>query len=188
MERVNLLTLPVALVPLLVTLLPFLLLWGGKMLLVGGEALMTWYMILPALVGGILLHEIIHGLSWAYFGRKPLRSIRFGIQWKTLTPYAHCTEPMSARAYRLGAVMPGLLLGAIPSVLGLVTGSGAWTIYGAIFLVAATGDGIVVWVIRQVPGDVLVEDHPARAGCYVFDVAPEGVSWIQHPDREPYAS
>jgi hypothetical protein len=176
MERVNLLALPVALLPLLVTLLPFLLLWGGKMLLIGGKTLMTWYIILPALVGGVLLHEIIHGLSWAYFGRKSLQSIRFGIHWKTLTPYAHCTEPMSARAYRFGAVMPGLLLGGIPAAIGLVIGSGAWTIYGAIFLVAAIGDGIVVWVIRQVPGAVLVEDHPARAGCYVFDVPPESVA------------
>jgi len=188
MERVNLLALPVALLPLLVTLLPFLLLWGGKMLVAGGKTLMTWYVILPLLVGGVLLHEIIHGLSWAYFGRKSLQSIRFGIHWKTLTPYAHCTEPMSARAYRLGAVMPGLLLGGIPAALGLAIGSGAWTIYGAIFLVAAIGDGIVIWVIRQVPGEVLVEDHPARAGCYVFDVPAGSVSQIQNRGRGSYAS
>jgi hypothetical protein len=188
LERANLLALPLALLPLLATLLPFLLLWGGRMLLAGGKALMTWYVLLPALIGGVVLHEVIHGLSWACLGRKSLRSIRFGIQWKTLTPFAHCTEPMSARAYRLGAVMPGLLLGAIPAAIGIAIGDGAWTIYGAIFLVAAIGDVMVVWIIRRVPGGVAVADHPARAGCYVFDVPPDGGSGLPDTGREPHAS
>ena len=173
LERVNILAFPAALLPLAVTLVPFLILWGGRALLAGGRTLATWYILLPALLGGVVLHEVIHGLSWALLARKPLRSIRFGIQWKTLTPYAHCTEVMTARTYRLGAAMPALLLGGVPAAVGLLLGSGAWVLYGMIFLVAAVGDFIVLWVLRHVPGDVLVEDHPARAGCYVYDVAPD---------------
>ncbi len=169
MERVNLLAVPVALAPLLVTILPFILLWGGPALLAGGKALVRLYVLIPGLLAGILLHEGIHGLSWAFFGRKSLRTIRYGIQWKTLTPYAHCTEPMPARAYRRGAAMPALLLGAIPAAFGLATGNGAWLLYGMLFLVAATGDFIILWILRGVPGDAFVEDHPSRAGCYVYD-------------------
>ena len=182
MERVNLLALPVALLPLCATLLPFYLLWGGRPLLTGGRTLVTWYVLLPGLLGGVVLHEVIHGLSWAIFARKPLRSIRFGVQWKTLTPYAHCAGAMEARAYRLGAVMPALLLGAFPAGIGLVLGNGAWVLYGTLFLVAAVGDFIVLWVLRRVPGDVLVEDHPARAGCYVYDGAPDCISQTKNVD------
>jgi len=180
MARVNLLALPVALLPLCGTLIPFLLLWGARTLLTGGRALVTWYVLLPVLLGGIVLHEVIHALSWMFFGRKSSGSIRFGVQWKTLTPFAHCTEPMEARAYRRGAAMPALLLGVLPAAVGLVAGNGAWAIYGAIFLVAAVGDFIVLWVLRRVPGRVLVEDHPTRAGCYVYDVTPDCIS---HPNN-----
>lgn len=176
MERVNLTAVPVALLPLLVTLVPFYFLWGGAALLAGGKSLARWYILLPGLLGGIVLHEAIHGVSWALFGRKPLRSIRYGIQWKTLTPFAHCAEPMAARTYRRGAIMPAVTIGAIPAAFGLATGSGAWTLYGMIFLVAAAGDFIVLWVLRGVPGDAFVEDHPSRAGCYVYDRNPDCIS------------
>lgn len=42
------------------------------------------------LVVRIVAHEFIHGATWAYFGCKPFRSIKFGAQLKTLAPYAHC--------------------------------------------------------------------------------------------------
>lgn len=176
MERVNLLAIPVAFLPLIVTLVPFYFLWGGGALLAGGKHLATWYVLVPGLLGGIVLHEAIHGVSWAVFAGKPLRSIRYGMQWKTLTPYAHCTEPMAARDYRRGAVMPALIVGAIPAVIGLAAGNGALLLYGMIFLVAAAGDFIVLWILRRVPGDTFVEDHPSRAGCYVYDRKTDNMS------------
>jgi len=47
----------------------------------------------------VVVHELIHGLSFAYFGGKPLSSIEFGGHWKMLTPYAHLPQPMPAMAY-----------------------------------------------------------------------------------------
>ncbi len=172
MERVNLLAVPVALLAPVITLVPYCLLWGGASLLAGGRVLARWYILVPGLLGGIVLHEAIHGVSWALFGRKSFRSIRYGVQWKTLTPYAHCVEPMPARAYRRGAVMPAVIIGVIPAALGLAAGDGAWVLYGTVFLAAAAGDFIVLRVLRKIPGDILVEDHPSRAGCYVYDREP----------------
>ncbi|HZD57377.1 MAG TPA: DUF3267 domain-containing protein [Anaerolineales bacterium] len=123
---------------------------------------------IPSLVIGVPLHELIHGLSWAYFGKKPLRDIKFGFQLATLTPYAHSKVPLPARAYRLGALMPALLLGVVPYLIGLTTGTGWFTIFGLLYIFAAGGDIVVYWLIRKVDRDSLVEDHPSRAGCYVL--------------------
>lgn len=176
MKRVNLLALPVALLVPVVTLVPFCLFWGCIPLLVGGRSLVRWYVLVPGLLGGVVVHELIHGVSWVLFGRKPFRSIRYGMQWKTLTPYAHCGEPMPARAYRRGAVMPAVVIGAVPAAVGLAAGDGAWTLYGTIFLVAATGDFIVLWILRGISGETFVEDHPSRAGCYVYERDPGCIS------------
>ncbi len=176
MERVNLLAVPVALVVSVVTLVPFCLLWGGVALLAGGRSLVRWYVLVPGLLGGVVLHEVIHGVSWVLFGRKPYRSVRYGMQWRTLTPYAHCAEPMAARAYRRGAAMPAFVIGVIPAAVGLAAGDGAWVLYGTIFLVASAGDFIVLWILRGISGDTFVEDHPSRAGCYVYDRDPGSIS------------
>jgi hypothetical protein len=125
--------------------------------------------LLGVLAAGAALHELLHGLTWAYFGQKPRSAIRYGFHLKTVSPYAHCIEPMSARAYRLGAAMPGLLLGVLPWLAGVLTGNGPVLIFGLIFTLVAAGDAMVLWQIRGVAPGSQVLDHPTQAGCYVFD-------------------
>ncbi len=120
------------------------------------------------LVAGILVHEAIHGLAWAFIGRLPLKHIRFGLQASTLTPYAHALDPMPARVYRIGAVLPALLLGGLPFLIGTIVGSPTLALYGMIFVFAAGGDLLVLWLIRRVDARALVQDHPSRAGCIVL--------------------
>jgi hypothetical protein len=123
--------------------------------------------LLFAVVVGIVVHEGLHAAAWAYAASLPLRSIRFGFHWKTITPYAHCTVPMRARAYRIGAVTPLLVLGAFPMLVALINGSAALLAFSLFFIFAAGGDMLILWLIRDVPSDVYVEDHPTRAGCLV---------------------
>lgn len=118
---------------------------------------------------GIAAHEAIHGLSWAYFGGKPVGAIKFGFQVKTLTPYAHCKEPIEVRAYRIGAAMPGLVVGLLPSLVGKATGNGLIMLFGLFFTFAAGGALLILWLIRKVDAKALVEDYPTNAACYVCE-------------------
>ena len=43
---------------------------------------------------GIILHELIHGLTWSLFAKHGFKSMKFGILLKMLTPYCHCKEPL----------------------------------------------------------------------------------------------
>ena len=149
--------------------LPYLALWGSNRflaawLVVGDNLLVA----LGVVVVGVVVHELIHGLSWQVFGKKPRSAIKYGFKLKTLTPYAHCTEPMAARAYRLGAAMPGLLLGVLPWLYGLVVANGPAFLFGLLFTIAALGDAMILWLLRRVEPDAQVIDHPSRAGCYVI--------------------
>ncbi|MEM6785057.1 MAG: DUF3267 domain-containing protein [Bacteroidota bacterium] len=116
---------------------------------------------------GTVLHEALHGLAWKAASGVSWSSITFGFNWKAFAPYAHCRVPMPARAYRIGAAAPGLVLGLAPALVGVATGWGMWTAFGFLFTVAAGGDAVTLWVLRRVPGAGLVEDHPTRAGCVV---------------------
>ncbi|MBR9975107.1 MAG: DUF3267 domain-containing protein [Bacteroidetes bacterium] len=153
---------------------PSVLLLGGAYVAVWGYHRLVWVLMggygwsLAALLVGIVVHEAIHGIAWKIAARKPTSAIRFGFHWKTLTPYAHCSEPMPARAYRIGAAMPLLLLGVLPSLAGIAWGSGALMAFGLFFTFAAGGDMLILWLLRDVPPDAQVEDHPVRAGCYVL--------------------
>ncbi len=124
---------------------------------------------LVSLLLGIVVHEVIHGVAWALLGRLPLKRIRFGLAASTLTPYAHALDPLPAGAYRLGALLPMILLGVVPFAVGTAVGSLLLALYGMAFVFASGGDLLVVWLIRKVGRNVLVEDHPSRAGCIVLE-------------------
>jgi hypothetical protein len=124
-------------------------------------------LIAAVLLGGVV-HEFIHGLSWVIFGRKPFSAIQFGFQWKTFTPYAHLKEPVQVNAYRLGAFLPGFILGILTYILSLLLGSGDLFWFSLIHTSAAGGDWLILWLIRNVKAGQQVEDHPTNAGCYVL--------------------
>jgi hypothetical protein len=104
--------------------------------------------IIATLVIGSAVHELIHGLSWSFFAHVPLTAIKFGFQWQSLTPYAHYPKPMDVRAYRLGCSMPLIVLGLLPSLIGIITGNGWSMLFGFLFTLAASGDMLVLWLIR----------------------------------------
>lgn len=131
----------------------------------------TWStaILIIAVLLGVVVHELIHGISWVVFGRKSFSAVKFGIQWKMLTPYAHLTEPVDVNAYRLGAFMPGFVLGILTYSLSLILGNADLFWFSLVHTSAAGGDWLVLWLIRHVKAGMQVEDHPTHAGCYVLE-------------------
>lgn len=137
--------------------------WGPLVAATGGPPLL----MLGLLVLGVLAHEGLHALAWKAAAGLPWSDMKLGFQWKTLTPYAHARVPMTARAYRIGAATPGVVLGLAPAAVALATGGGGWMLFGLLFTFAAGGDALILWLLRGVEAGRLVEDHPTRAGCFV---------------------
>ena len=131
----------------------------------------TWgpAVLIVIVLVGVVTHELIHGLSWMIFGNKPFSAIKFGFQWKTFTPYAHLKEPVEVNAYRLGAFMPGFILGILVYMLSLVVGDGNLFWFSLIHTSAAGGDWLILCLLRNVRAGTQVEDHPTNAGCYVIE-------------------
>ena len=91
-------------------------------------------------------------------------SVTFGIKWKQLSPYVHCREMLPLDPYRLGTFTPGLILGIVPGLVGLVTGN-AWLLTFGLFLTAgAAGDFYSLMKLMNVDRRYGVVDHPEEAG------------------------
>jgi hypothetical protein len=158
----------------------FIILTTGYVLLWGMDRLFRIRLLIhqyplqsiAILIGGIILHELIHGMAWTFFGKKFFRDIKFGMSLKTLTPYAHCRKPLEVSAYRMGALMPGFILGIIPALGGLLSGEGGLMGFGMLFTMAAGGDALIIWLIRHEHPADLALDHPSSAGCYIVEPEP----------------
>jgi hypothetical protein len=168
MLRANVLALFI-MIPVAILQFSLFALWNGD-----GEASVTLNllnMLIFALIvaASIVAHEFIHGLAWVVFGKKPFSAVQFGVQWKVLTPFAHLKEPIEVHGYRVGGFMPGFILGILPFLLSLILGNGGLLWFGVLQTAAASGDWLILWLLRKVKSGTMVEDHPSRAGCYVYD-------------------
>ena len=118
------------------------------------------------------VHEGIHALTWAMFGKDYWKSIRFGVIWKALTPYCTCLRPAKRGQYILGAAMPTLVLG-----IGLTAAAARMGIFWVFILALAMifgggGDFAIILKMllhRQRGKEAVYYDHPYECGVVVFE-------------------
>lgn len=169
--RANLVTLLIAIPVVAVGLLLFA--WKNPMATltpVPQRALLFLVLILVLIV----VHELIHGITWSLFTKRHFKDIEFGFMKEYFTPYCTCLVPLSKKHYILGALMPGILLGVVPTALGILLGSPLlfWT--GLIMLLSAGGDIMIVMKLlafkkQNESTEVLIYDHPTQAGSVIFE-------------------
>jgi hypothetical protein len=166
MARANVIVMFISIPVVIIQFAIFILLHGAEGLKTTWNFALLFFIVLL----GVVLHELVHGITWVIFGRKPFSAIKFGFQWKTLTPYAHLKEPVEVNAYRIGAFLPGFILGILVYVLSLGLGDGNLFWFSLIHTSSSGGDWLILWLIRNVKSGMEVEDHPTNAGCYVIEL------------------
>lgn len=168
--KANIFACVILVVSTIILLVPFVFIWKDKKPiseLIGGMG--EWIIAFLLMFVGIVVHELIHGLTWACFAKSGWKSISFGVIWKLLTPYCHCDEPMRIRGYITGAMMPFFILGIIPAVVALFIGSLPMLAWGIFFIAAAAGDIWMTWLLTKEDPNNMVLDHPSEAGFYIID-------------------
>ncbi|AWG21927.1 hypothetical protein FFWV33_10520 [Flavobacterium faecale] len=163
----------------IVYLFPFLLLWKDKLNPHAfrtsiKEAALSYTrfevlaIIMLVITLGIVVHELIHGITWAKYTKKRFKSIKFGFLWKMLTPYCHCTEPLRVKEYITGAIMPAIILGFLPAIYAILFGNIFVLLFAILFTVVAIGDFMIINLLRKEDMNSLVLDHPSEAGCFIY--------------------
>lgn len=132
--------------------------------------------LLTAIIGLMLsvVHELIHGITWAMYAKNGFKSIGFGFNLKSFSPYCTCSEPLKKSAYIVGGLMPTLILGLIPCAIALVIGNELLLFVGMLMIIGGAGDIIVVIKLiwhRISDKEIIYLDHPYKIGLVYFERA-----------------
>lgn len=146
---------------------PFVFFHPIANLVAGVDLMLVWFILVFPV--GVVLHEVLHGVTWALFVKTGFSAIRFGINWKVLTPYCHCKIPMLKWQYLVGTLMPFIVLGFLPAVCSWFSGNAFFLIIGVFFSWASGGDLLGVWMLRGVKRNQCVADHPYRLGFSIVE-------------------
>lgn len=119
----------------------------------------------------VVLHELLHGLTWAIFAKHHLRTISFGIILPACNPYCTCSEPLKRWQYALGAAMPTLLLGVGVAAAAVATGSLFLILLAGCMILAGGGDlYLLLHLLGLCPSNSNIRyyDHPYECGFVFF--------------------
>ncbi len=117
----------------------------------------------------IVLHELIHGVFFARYAKNGFRSVKFGVMWQFLAPYCHCKEPIQANHYRITLLMPTILLGFLPLLIGILLGNYILILLACLMILGGSGDFALWWIVRKLPSKTVVYDHPSKIGFFYED-------------------
>ena len=128
------------------------------------------YVFIMVVIFGSIIHEFLHGFGYVVFGGVSWKEVKFGVIWRWLIPYAGCRVPITLSAYRLSIILPGIVLGIIPTFIGLMLGNGWLTIWGSFSIAGAFGDLMIFILLlkHSTAKTNLVFDNPNKIGCYLF--------------------
>ena len=130
------------------------------------------FVFLISYIALIVVHELVHGITWSLFSEHHWQDIDFGIMKKLLTPYCTCAVPLGKGHYIAGALMPLIVLGILPTILALLNGSMTLLAIGLVMIVSAAGDILIVWKLcrhRTEAKETVILDHPTEAGSVIFE-------------------
>ena len=121
-----------------------------------------------------MIHECLHGLTWALFAPRHFASISFGVIWKALTPYCTCSAPLRRWQYALGTAMPTLVLGPGLILAAAALHQNGLFLLAEIMILGGGGDFLILLQLlryRPASPDVLCLDHPCECGFVAFEKA-----------------
>jgi hypothetical protein len=130
----------------------------------------TWSKVV-ILVSSIFVHELIHGLIFAFYAPGGFRSVRFGFSISMGSPYCHCKDAIRVKHYRLAGIAPLIILGIIPLVFAFFTGINWIKIFGLLLCIGGFGD-LLVWIkLLKYDSRQMVKDHPTKMGFLIDSTA-----------------
>lgn len=121
-------------------------------LLFHGVPVITLMAVLLAIAGFIVsipVHEMIHGVTCAYVSDNNYKTISYGISLKGLHAYCRYQLPIATNVRNIVSLMPGIVLGLIPAIVGVAIGNVAVCIFAILNLAGASGDVHAAYNLRK---------------------------------------
>lgn len=156
---------------LTLSVLLYIWLWSLDSLIWGVNSFFS-FICIPVVLTGLFLSEFFYRLTLALFGKFPMSKFWYGFNLSKLMKCGDREIPAGITAYRIALLVPSVILGLFPLVLGLSINDSTVYIFGMIFVLASVGDISLLWESRYLDSKSDVSEHPTRDGILVVNDNP----------------
>ncbi len=156
--------------------IPVLLLFAAAELLLFRHSELGWRQLCYFVAGfGLqtIMHELFHAIGYIFDGGLRWNQVKFGVNWKGLSPYCICLSPIALPPFRRAALLPTVVLFPLSVALWLMFQSWWLNLMAASTLAGAVGDFIIFLKSRNYPPNLFIVEHASGAGGDLFVAVPE---------------
>jgi hypothetical protein len=111
----------------------------------------------------LLVYELITALVWSKYTK-----VTVNVIMKSLWRFFACEEAIKIKHYIFGLIMPTIILGILPMILGLILKNYMINIFGIIFVAAGSQNFIVVNQLKKEDKHDFVKDIESKVGIIIY--------------------
>lgn len=134
----------------------------------GSIDLIEFGVLLMGFVLFIVVHELLHGMSFVLDNDVTWKNIKFGVVLKSGMAYCISKVPVKVTISRISLMMPVYVVCAPMIIVGVILSNAALAIAGVLYLSGSVGDFYYMWKLRKTKGDFyMFEEMPSKSGYEV---------------------
>lgn len=131
----------------------------------GIEFIIMFFVFMLSFLIFIVVHELLHGISYIIFGKVKWKELKFGIVLKSGMAYCISTVPVKIRASRISLMMPVYAVCIPVYVIGILVDSFGVSVLAIMFLSGSVADFYYIWMSRKVNKELyMFEEMPSVSG------------------------
>jgi hypothetical protein len=111
----------------------------------------------------LLIHEMIHAIVWSKFTK-----VNVNIKLKSLCRFFVCEEAIKMNHYIIGLIMPTIILGIIPLLIGICLGNIIIYMFGILFIASGADDFLFIRLLMKENKTSWIKDMGSKVGIIVF--------------------
>lgn len=155
-----------AIIIIVILMVPTLLIFDSYSIEVsGGKTIFLLLVYILSFIVFIIVHELLHGISFVIFGKVKLKELRFGFIWKSGMAYCISTVPVKISAARISLMMPVYAVCIPMYIIGIIINDFGITILAIFFLSGSVADFYYIWISRKANKNFyMFEEMPTISG------------------------
>lgn len=155
-----------AILIVVILFIPTLKLFGSfEMDINGLGSTIVFFVFIFSFLVYVVVHELLHGISFVLFGKVKIKELKFGVIWKSGMAYCISTVPVKIGAARISLMMPVYAVCIPLYILGILMDSFGISLLAILFLSGSIADFYYMWASRKASKDYyMFEEMPTVKG------------------------
>jgi hypothetical protein len=119
---------------------------------------------LSAFLAFVLANEFMAGIYWSKY-----TEVKIKVTIKSLFRFCYCKEPIKIKNYIIGLIIPIIILGIIPLIMGMIYGNILVLGFGIIFISNGAGAIMIMYLLRKEDKNNWIKDMDSTIGLIIFN-------------------